>query len=87
MFGGVAFMVDHKMCIGVIGNELMCRVGPHRESEALAEQGAGPMLFTGRALKGYITVKPEGFDTEADLEKWVDWCLVFNPEAKASRKK
>lgn len=87
MFGGVAFMVDEKMCLGVTNNDLMARVGPEREEEALNQTGARPMEFTGRPMKGYVHVNSEGVDAEADLEKWVRWCLEFNPKAKASKKK
>lgn len=87
MFGGVAFMVDDKMCLGVTRNDLMARVGPELEEEALKQIGARPMDFTGRPMKGYVHVSPDGVDTEEDLEKWVRWCLEFNPKAKASSKR
>lgn len=87
MFGGVAFMVNDKMCIGIIKNELMCRVGEDLQETALQQSGAKAMEFTGRPMRGYVSVEPDGFDTENQLEQWVDWCLAFNPKAKASKRK
>jgi hypothetical protein len=45
------------------------------------------MDFTGRPMKGYIFVTPDGFDSEDDLSYWIDRCLEFNPKAKANNKK
>lgn len=85
--GGLAFMVDDKMCLGIVKDELMARVGPDAENEALKMKGSRPMDFTGRPMKGYLFVSEEGIDMEEDLEKWVQLCLDFNPQAKSSKKK
>jgi hypothetical protein len=45
------------------------------------------MTFTGKAMKGYLYVADDGWDSDADLSFWVDKCLEFNPKAKASKKK
>ena len=45
------------------------------------------MNFTGRPMKGYIFVTPDGFDNDVNLSYWLDSCIAFNPMAKASRKK
>ena len=87
MMGGIAFMVDNKMCVGVVKNEMMARVGPDAEEEALSNPLARPMDFTGRPMKGYLFVTPEGVDTDEQLSNWIDLCLAFNPHAKASKKK
>jgi TfoX/Sxy family transcriptional regulator of competence genes len=87
MMGGLCFMVDDKMCIGVIGDSLMARVDPDEMSELLDKEGAGPMKFTGRPMKGFITVEPEGIDTDNNLAFWVEQCLEFNPRAKSSKRK
>lgn len=87
MFGGMAFMVDEKMCLGVVKEELMARIDPEAESEALEREGARPMDFTGRRMKGFVFVGGEGIDKEDDLEYWIDLALAFNPFAKASKKK
>ncbi|MCB9230159.1 MAG: TfoX/Sxy family protein [Bacteroidia bacterium] len=87
MFGGVAFMVDDKMTIGIVKEELMARVGPVAEAAALQKEGARIMDFAGRPMAGYVYVAPDAIDTDDQLEYWVDLCLQFNPLAKASKKK
>ena len=93
MFGGLAFMVDDKMCCGLMfekkrnSDTFMARVGEDAYPEAIQRGGATPMDFTGRAMKGYIFVTPEGYDMDVDLEWWVQKCLDFIPEAKSSKKK
>ena len=78
MFGGLTFMVNGKMCIGIVKNELMARVGPEFHSEALKKDGARTMDFTGKPMAGYVFVSPEGFDSDDQLEFWIDSCLEFN---------
>lgn len=87
MMGGLCFMVDEKMCVGVINDRLMARIGPERYAESLQRPGCQEMKFTGRPMKGYVFVDAEATDREADLEYWVQLCLDFNPMARASKKK
>jgi TfoX/Sxy family transcriptional regulator of competence genes len=87
MFGGLCFMVDEKMLMGVEKARLMVRIDPEDEAKALKRKGASPMDFTGRVMKGYLFVDEKGVDLDKDLEYWVDLCLAFNPKAKASKKK
>lgn len=87
MFGGVCFMVNDKMCIGVNENEIMCRIDPAIYEEALEMKGAREMTFTGRPMKGYVFVDDIGTKSQKDLQHWVDLCLDFNSKAKASKKK
>lgn len=87
MMGGLCFMVDDKMCIGIIKNELMARIDPEIYSEALTKKGCKEMNFTGRPMRGFVFVDPEGIDMEKDLEYWVELCLEYNPKAKSSKKK
>ena len=77
MFGGIAFMVGGHMCCGVLGDALMARVGPDRHAEALARPHARQMDFTGRPMKGFVYVAPEGFESDRDLGAWVRSCLDF----------
>lgn len=92
MMGGLCFMVNGKMCCGLIRQRknkqdmLMARIGPARYEEALEKSGALPMDFTGRPMNGFIFVEPAGYDLDKDLEDWVNMCLEYNPEAKSSRK-
>ena len=87
MMGGLCFLVDHKMCAGVVGDKLMGRIGPTLYEEALTKTGCRQMDFTGRPMQGYVFVEPEGIDSDKDLEYWVQLCLDFNPKAKASKKR
>jgi TfoX/Sxy family transcriptional regulator of competence genes len=87
MFGGICFLVDEKMCVGIINNDLMVRVDPEDQDKFLQERGCRIMDFTRRPMKGYLYVSPEGIDMDEDLDKWVQRCLDFNPRVKSSKKK
>lgn len=87
MFGGWCAMVDGKMCIGVVKNELMARVGPELQADCEKRPGARPMDFNGKPMNGYLFVSAEGIDMEKDLRFWIDQCLQYNPTATSSKKK
>jgi TfoX/Sxy family transcriptional regulator of competence genes len=71
MFGGLAFLVRGNMCCGVVGERLMVRVGPAAYEAALSQPHAGEMNFTGRPMKGFVYVEPEGVESDRALRKWV----------------
>jgi len=77
MFGGLAFMVGGHMCVGVIGDDLMARVGPDAHEQALEKPHARPMDFSGRPMKGYVYVAPSGLRTEAKLRGWIQLARDF----------
>ncbi|MEP1490134.1 MAG: TfoX/Sxy family protein [Algibacter sp.] len=91
MMGGLCFKVDNKMLCGIhidkkFGDSLlMARIGETIYENELEKPHCLPMDFTGRPMRGYIFVTPDGFDTEEDLEYWIDLCLNFNPLAKSSK--
>ena len=87
MFGGICYMVDEKMCVGVVKNDLMARIDPDIQEKVLKEKGCREMDFTHRPMKGFVFVSPEGIDLDTDLNKWVKRCLEYNPMAKSSKKK
>jgi hypothetical protein len=87
MMGGLCFMVDNKMCLGINGTDLMARVGPGAYQDALRRPGAREMEFTGRPLKGFVFVDSEAVDLDEDLHSWIELCLRYNPYAKRSGKK
>jgi TfoX/Sxy family transcriptional regulator of competence genes len=93
MMGGLLFMVNEKMCIGVDTdrstnqNRIMVRVGKAAHEALLARPGCREMDFTGKPMKGFVFIYPEGFDSEADLDFWVERALEFNKEAKPSKQK
>ncbi len=87
MFGGLCYMVDDKMCVGVHTTDLMVRIDPDDEARALDHVGARQMDFTGRPMRGFLFVSPEGIDLDEQLDYWIDLALKYNPKAKSSKKK
>jgi hypothetical protein len=87
MMGGLCFMVHDKMCAGIVGETLMARIDPAFYAQALRRPGAREMDFTGRPMKGFVFVEPEGIDEDADLQYWLQLCLDYNPRARASRRR
>lgn len=77
MFGGIAFMLDGNMALGIVGESLMARVGPLRYADALALPHVRPMDFTGKPMKGYVYVDPPGIEEDAALENWITACSAF----------
>lgn len=87
MMGGLCFMVDDKMCVGIVKDVLMARIDPDIHEEALTKKGCRDMDFTGKPMKGFVFVDPEAVDLDSDLDYWIGLCLDFNPRAKSSKKK
>lgn len=77
MFGGLAFMAHGHMFIGILGDRLMVRVGPDHYAKALSQVHVQEMDFTGRPMKGYIYVEPDGFESDAQLESWINQGYTF----------
>lgn len=77
MFGGLAFMVNGNMFIGVAGGDLMVRVGRDAYDDALKRPHTRQMDFTGRPMKGYVYVGAEGSRTRKALEAWTKRGLTF----------
>lgn len=95
MFGGIAFLLDGKMFVGIVKGDLMVRVGKQRNAEALKKPHARQMDFTGKPMEGYVFVAPAGCKTPAALEQWCNWGTDFvvtvpvkpkRPPAKSSKK-
>ena len=87
MFGGLAFLLDGKMFCGIAKGLLMLRVGPERYDVVLKTAHVRPMDFTGRPLKGYVYVEPEGLKTKPALAKWVSVATDFVSTLEATPKK
>jgi len=83
MFGGLAFMVRGNMCVGIIKDELMARVGPTQYDLALNTSGAKKMDFTGRTMKGMVFVEPQFLAEDEQLQYWLDLCMNFVNELPA----
>lgn len=77
MFGGLCFTVHGNMAVGVQGSELMVRLAPEDGEAALGEPGVRPMDFTGKPMKGFIYVAPEGVRTDRKLKDWVSQGVAF----------
>jgi hypothetical protein len=65
----------------------MCRIGEEMQQKSLLMPHVKPMNFTGRAMKGYVFIEPQGIDLDNDLDYWIKACIAFNPLAKSSRNK
>ena len=87
MMGGLTFMYNNKMCVGIIKDELMCRIDPDFHETAISKTGCRTMDFTNRPMKGYVLVDDSGLKTQKDFEYWINLALDFNKKAKASRKR
>ncbi|MEN9548350.1 MAG: hypothetical protein RIR12_941 [Bacteroidota bacterium] len=87
MFGGLCFMVNDKMCVGVEKDRLMVRLNPAKYEEALEMNGCKPMDFTGKIMKGYVFVDAAALTTKKKLEYWLKLALEYNAIAKSGKKK
>ena len=65
------------MCVGIVDNMLMVRVGPEKYEKALSEKHVKPIEFNGKPLKGYLYVEPLGFKIEKSLKKWIEQGIEF----------
>jgi len=87
MMGGLCFMLNDKMCVGIFKDELMCRVDPAVYEEALEQKGCHEMDFTGRPMKGWVLIDESGMKTIAGLNYWIGLAIDYNKHAKSSKKK
>lgn len=77
MFGGVAFLVNGNMSVGVHKDWLIARLGVDAAAEALERPGAKPMDITGRPMKGWLMIAPDGVADDVTLRAWVDESVAF----------
>lgn len=77
MFGGLCFLVGGNMAVGIVGSELMVRVGPEAYPSALAKPHAREMDFTGRPMRGMVYVEVAGLRSRRQLETWVGRGVAF----------
>ena len=87
MMGGLTFMLNGKMCVGIVKDELMCRIDPDVYQTVLERTGCRPMDLTGRPMKGWIIVNERGMKNKKDFEYWIDLALAFNKKAKPYKMK
>ena len=77
MFGGLCFMHDGNICFGIVGSELMVRVGPDVYEAALKLSDAREMDFTGRSMRGMVYVGEAGLSEDDDLYRWLERGLEY----------
>lgn len=77
MFGGIAFLLHGNLCVGVHGDDLIVRVEPEATDALLRERGAKIFDLSGRPMKGWLVVTPEGFRTDSALQEWIDRGVTF----------
>jgi hypothetical protein len=87
MLGGLTFMVNNKMCLGILQDDLMAMIDPAVYETALEKRECREMNFTGRPMKGFVFINPYGTKTKKDLNYWIGLALEYNKIAKASRKR
>ncbi len=77
MFGGVCFLLNGNMLVGIWIDGLVARLGPEVGAAALAQPYVGPMVLTGKPMKGWVIVAPSGIATESDLKSWIQLAMEF----------
>ena len=92
MFGGLAYMLNGNMCVGLVRDSLMVRIGPDDYEATVVLPHARPMDFTGKPLRGFVYVAAEGIAEDEDLATWVERGVAFAgslppKEKKVSKKK
>lgn len=87
MMGGLTFMVNDKMCVGIIKDEMMCRIDPDFHETAIEKTGCRTMDFTKKPMKGYVMIDETGLQSNKEFDYWIDLSLAFNSRAKSSKKK
>jgi len=85
MFGGIAFMVNKKMCVTVGPNRIMCRIDPAFHKQAIEQKGVRTVKMGGREYIGYVHVALDVLKSKSDLNYWVKLALAFNTELVSSK--
>jgi TfoX/Sxy family transcriptional regulator of competence genes len=77
MFGGVGFLLHGNMLVGVWKNSLIVRLGPDNYDDALLESHVREFDITGKSMKGWVLVEPEGVEDDDPLKDWIERALKF----------
>ena len=89
MFGGIAFMVNDHMCVGVMKEDLLIRLGGDGTDVALKDPHVRRMEMRGKEMKNFLVVSPEGVEKEKDLRGWIkqahDFVLTLPPKKPNKR--
>ncbi len=87
MFGGLCFLINGNMALGLLNDDLMVRVGADSYEKLLAEPHVRKMDFTGKPMKGFLYVGSKGSDSNENLKKWVSEGIAFARSLPAKEKK
>jgi TfoX/Sxy family transcriptional regulator of competence genes len=77
LFGGICFLLGGNMVCGVLGDDLIMRVGAAQHATALAQPGARVYDFSGKPMAGWVMVAPAGYTSEDDLARWVQLAVTY----------
>ena len=77
MFGGVGFLLNGNLLVGVWKDSLFVRLGPEQAEEALLEPHVREFDITGRPMKGWVLVEPEGVEDDDQLKDWIERAVKF----------
>jgi TfoX/Sxy family transcriptional regulator of competence genes len=77
MFGGIAFLLNGNMCCGINGDDLILRLDPAETEDALGRPHVRMFDMTGRPMKGWLMIAPDGVATDDELRSWVDRGVAF----------
>ena len=77
MFGGISFMVNGNMAVGVIRDDMIVRVGLEKYERTLRKPGVDLFKPTGKPMAGWVTVASDGYQTGEDLKYWIELALEF----------
>jgi hypothetical protein len=86
MFGGVGFLLGGNLLVGVWKDSLIARIGPDEGGEALKEPHVKAFDITGRAMKGWVLVEPEGVEHDEQLSAWIQRAVKFVASLPAKEK-
>jgi TfoX/Sxy family transcriptional regulator of competence genes len=77
MFGGVGFLMNGNMLVGVWQDSLIARLGPEQGAIALGKPHVREFDITGRAMKGWVMVGPDGIESDGQLRDWIEQAIEF----------
>jgi hypothetical protein len=77
MFGGVCFLLNGKMLVGIWGPSLIVRLGCDEASKALTQSHVQQFDVTGRPMKGWVMVEPDGLESDGQLASWIEQAVRF----------
>ncbi len=77
MFGGIGWLLSGNMCVGIHKDDLVIRIGAELCEKVLLEPHAKPMDITGKPMKGWAMINPEGLEDDADLKRYTDLAIGF----------